>query len=198
MFHLLYKYFALHHQLTIPGIGGFVLEREHAKVDAVQSVIHPPLQVVKFKPHAAQLDNSFYVYLADELQIEVLEAIRRYQNFASDLKQEVQDKKWVELPNIGILTPGVRDEIKFKSVPVLREYYPATAAENVSTVTTHTPLVEAVEEQEPVTVTAEDEKVFDVTYRKQKDYWWVFAILLTLVGVGAIAYYYYYHGSLLY
>jgi hypothetical protein len=190
MFHLLYKYFVLNRHLSIPGIGVFVLEREAARVDAGLNTLHAPMPVVRFKMHGAQMDNSFYGYLAKELGIEVLDAIQEYHDFAIDLKNEVQEKKWIELPNLGILTQGVKDEIKFKSSPVLKDYFPDVAAENISTVSHQT-----VEAEEPVTVGATEEKVRFTKVKKEHDYWWVFAILLALIGIGAIVYYYYNFGS---
>ena len=192
MFNLLYKYFVLNQQLSIPGIGVFVMEKEPAKVDAAHNVIHAPLQVVKFKQQGPQMDNSFYGYLAKELDIEVLDAIQEYHDFATDLKNEVQEKKWIELPNLGTLTQGVKDEIKFKSAPVIREYFPLVHVENISTVTS-----DALEAEEPVIIGASEEKVLFTKVKKQRDYWWVFALLLGALAIGAIAYYYYTHGSLM-
>lgn len=190
MFHHLYKYFVLNRQLSIPGIGVFVLEREVAKVDVVHDTIHAPLPVVRFRTHGAQMDNSFYGYLAKELGIEVLDAIQKYHDFATDLKNEVQEKKWIELPNLGILTQGVKDEIKFKSSPVLKDFFPDVAAKNISSVT-HT----VKQEDEPVIVGVSEEKVQVTSVKKERDYWWIFAIVLGLLGIGAIVYYYYYYGS---
>jgi hypothetical protein len=191
MFHILYKYLILNNQLSIPGIGVFVLEREPSKVDIVHKMLYAPMSTIKFKAQNASADRTLYDFIASEMNIDVVEAIRLFQDFSFNLKHDIQQKKWVELPEVGILTQGVRDEIKFKSAGVLKEYFPAVAADKLSfadaennnlVTTTDPPVVYPAEEK--VTIYEEEEK-------KPRDFWWLYALILALVAGGAIFYYYY-------
>ncbi len=193
MFHILYKYLILHNQLSIPGIGVFVLEREPAKVDMIHKAIHPPLPVVKFRLQNAAADRNLYDFIASEMNIAVVDAIRLFQDFSFNLKNDIQSKKWVELPEIGILTQGVRDEIKFKSAGVLKEYFPAVSADKISfaepePTSTSTPATTSSVVYPP----EEKVSIYEEEQKKPREWWWLWALILALIAGGAIFYYYYY------
>ncbi len=191
MFDILYKYLILHGQLSIPGIGVFVLERDAAKVDVVNKLLHPPLTNIKFKAQHAVAERHLYDYIAAETKMDVVDAIKVFQDFSFDLKNEVQQKKWVELPEVGILTQGVRDEIKFKSAGVLKEYFPAVTADKISFAEAESAVAATASEPAVVYPTEEKVSVYEEEEKKPRDFWWLYALILALIGGGAIFYYYY-------
>ena len=194
MYPLLYKYLSLNKEVSVPGIGVFYLDREPARLDMDLKVIHAPLSVIKLRAEQREADPQFSKFLADETNTTIDTATNNFQAFCRHLKEEVQEKKWLELPGLGTLTPGVRDEIKFKSAPTVKEYFPSISIGETKKASIADPVItQTVPEPEPVTIATEEPEPTHIQEpHARKDYWWLFAIILALVAAAAIIYYYYY------
>jgi nucleoid DNA-binding protein len=183
MFHLLYKYLVLHDYVSIPGIGHFTIERQPAKQDMEQKVLNAPVPVIKYKYDTDVADKPFYSFLASELDIDVVDAIRQFQDFSYRLKENISSKKAVELPSFGTLKME-KSEIKFQPDHFIKDYYPPVSIDKSSLNYINDTLVDEDEEQES------DDAVL-VGKEKSKSFWWLYALILASVGIGAIVYYYY-------
>jgi hypothetical protein len=181
MYHLLYKYLILNRQVTIPGIGLFSLRHEPAKPDADKKVILAPLIIVQFHAKEGSPGNDFYKFLSHELRISEANAMEEFVEFAYQLKQGVIAKKWVVLPGMGILTQGIKNEILFKPAAVLKKYYPAVF------------VGDKFHSGEGGRVTQNGQTTYagiNNSHAIRRDKWWLYAIVLALIGIGAIVYYY--------
>jgi hypothetical protein len=175
---LLYKYLTLHDHVSIPGIGHFTIERQPAKLDVEHNVIHPPLSTISYKNEKDVADKTFYSFLAKEMNIDVVEAIRQFQDFAFHLKNNISSRKAVELPSFGILKM-VKDEIVFQPVVVSNTYYPPINIDNAVLLNgNHEALV--------------SDEEYGEEEMQSKSYWWVWALILGAIGVGAIVYHNYF------
>jgi hypothetical protein len=184
MFHLLYKYLILHRQVVIPGIGLFSLQHEPAKHDHDKKVIHAPSTVVKFQAKDGSPGNDFYKFLSDELSIGEVNATEEFEEFAYQLKQGVISKKWVVLPGMGILTQGIKNEIRFKPAAVLKKYYPAVPVGTFNSGEGET----VTEGRQSTHAGVDKEHPEEVSARR--DNWRLYALLLAVIGIAAIVYYY--------
>ena len=178
MVSLLYKYLTLHDHVSIPGIGHFTLDRQPAKLDVEHNVIHPPFSTISYKDEKDVADKTFYSFLAKEMNIDVVEAIRQFQDFAFSLKNNISSRKTVELLSFGILKM-VKNEILFQPDVVSNTYYPPI---NIDTAVLLNGNHEAV-------VSDED---YSEEEMQSKSYWWVWALILSAIGVGSIVYHYYF------
>jgi nucleoid DNA-binding protein len=182
MFHLLYKYFVLYDYVNIPGVGHFSVERHPAKIDVDNNIIHAPESTIKYKNETDVADKGVYSFLAEELNIDVVEAIRQFQDFSHELKNNVTSKKLVALPAFGSLEL-VGDQFAFSGDTDTQTYYPAISTEK------------ALEYKEMLS--DEDQQASEELLEHEEEtatrsYWWLYALILTLLGAGAIAYYYFY------
>ena len=184
MFHLLYKYLVFHNYVKIPGVGHFTIEKQPARIDMESKIIHAPVSVIKYRDESDVADKSFYTFLANELKIEVVDAVRQFQDFYYQLKNSITAKKVVELPSFGTLKL-VNNQINFQQTPVLEEYYPDISIDRPSFIES------SDDEAEGELVTEEDSE----EVRPARSFWWLYALILGLIGVGAIVYYYYYLGN---
>jgi nucleoid DNA-binding protein len=183
MFHLLYKYFVLYDYVNIPGVGHFSVERHPAKIDVDNNIIHAPESTIKYKNETDVADKGVYTFIAKELDIDVVDANRQFQDFSHQLKNSIVSRKVVELPSFGTLKM-VKNEIEFQPVPFVKDYYPPVSIDKTSLSYVNDVVVD--EDQ-----SLEDEK--DLEDKPAKGLWWLYALLLGLIAVGAIVYYYYYY-----
>lgn len=195
MFQLLYKYLVLSKKVIIPGIGVFYIERKPAKLDFANKVFVSPNLQINYAPEAILTDNRMYAFLAREQKIDEPEAVSRYHKFANNLKEDLSKHSTVELPGLGVLKQNAEGELSFAAIPVLKDYFPAAVAERI--------LREHVEHNVLVgdihrTNTEMKEMLTDdqLTASPAKDYWWIFAIGLGIIGIATIVYYYLHNGTL--
>jgi hypothetical protein len=145
-------------------------------------VIHAPISVIKFKDETEVADKAFDSFLAEELNIDVVEAIRQFQNFSHELKNNVTSKKLVALPAFGSLEL-VGDQFAFRGDTDTQTYYPAISTEKA---------LEYKEMLSDEDQQASDDLIEHEEVSAGRSYWWLYALILTLLGAGAIAYYYFY------
>lgn len=111
MYDDLYEYFVLNHQLSLPGIGAFVLEKTPAKTEIVNRVIQPPSYSISFHQATSTPTKNFFVWLAGRMNISYSEAIVGFNAFAYDLRSEILSGGMVVWPKLGTLRGGPGNEI---------------------------------------------------------------------------------------
>lgn len=165
----IHKYLVLYHKLSIPKLGSFVIKNEPAYVDAESGQLFPPKQVLVFEEGSyAASDRFFFDFLAEEMGVDAVAAIQAFNEFSGRLTQEVSSKEEVNLTGWGRFSKTETGNIDFT---------PDTAAMELLPVI---PLEKEVIEVEPI---SHEEKI-------PTDYWWFYAIVLLILGLGALAYYY--------
>lgn len=195
MFKLLYKYLILNRKATLPGIGIFYIERKPARLDFANKVFVAPDLQIGFNPKTSDVDRLMYTFISNERKIDEVKAVTDYNAFADQLKENLNEHKSLKLPGIGNLVLNAEGELVFRATPALKDYFPDVVAERV--------LREHIEHNVYVGDTQRgNHEIKEMLVEEEeepsyaKDYWWAFAIVLGIIGIGTIVYYYLHNGSL--
>jgi len=184
MYGYLYKYLILHRKLSLPGIGIFKIEQVPSRIDFVNKKLYPFSPVVRFTQGASLADKFFYRYIAASFSIDELEAIQRFNEFIFHLKEQFSLNGYVDFPGMGRLTRQFSNTYSFKPDSFVQSLYPDVHAERV------------IRKNEGHTVKIGEDEVHSQDLlqkdepKKKIAAWVIYAIVLTLLGAGAIAYYY--------
>jgi hypothetical protein len=186
MYSAIKKFLALHHHLSLPGIGNFNVEKIPAHIDIANRIIVPPSLQIKFSNKKLPPEKFFYYFLARELNTDEVQAVRNFTDFTSQLQNDIQHNKAIALKGIGELTKQPGNEIIFQPEQ-MPEYLPSITAERVIRKNT-THLIKVGEDErtshEMQTVLQEKEQII------LEDRWWIPALVFALLGIAGIAYYY--------
>jgi len=115
MYDELYQYLILHRQLSIPGVGTFLLERKPADIDFANRVINPPSYTVALHHGNEKAPARQFNWLADALNMPVGDAIDSFNAFATNLKNEILAGKKLQWNGVGIFSKGLAGEIRFEA-----------------------------------------------------------------------------------
>jgi hypothetical protein len=192
MYQEIYKYFVLNRKISIPGIGNFSLNIDSAKLDFVTGVLHAPHPKVAFEKGQPAIDRQFFQYLSKALNVDEKQAVQSFQVFSQSIKENIESNNPVELPGIGKLQKGYsEDDILFteeinNTTGHLNDIRLNTATDSKAN------LVELYKTGDSLIITeeTEDDRLEMIIKEKDEDYWWVYALILALMGVGALLYYY--------
>lgn len=183
MYPLIYKYLLLNKQVSIPGVGNFEIQRTSAKLDFLHNTIKAPQEEVVFKNETALADKNFFKFLALEMNVDEIDSIKQFHEYAHHLKSEINNSSVVELPQLGVIRKDNMGKLQFENVLSLKNYF-------VDTHVTHLDKkeVEKVVINESKTVIDSEEEDMYIEGTPKKDLWWVWAILLGLIGLAALYY----------
>ncbi len=185
MYRDLYEYLILNKQISIPGVGTFLLERKPAETDITHRQIKPSAYTIALHPDSGAPGKKFYNWLSGKLNLHYHEAIVRFNNFSYDLKDLVLSGNKIEWDNVGVLSKGIAGDIKFESS--LQEYYfdqPVSAARIIREKAIHKVRVG----DEEKTSTEMSERLHPE--EKSKTYWWAPALIVAIVLVIIIGIYF--------
>ena len=186
MYPVLKKFLALHHHLSLPGIGNFNVQNIPASVDIANRCVNPSLSRMIFSDEKLSPDKSFFHFIALELHIDEVQAIRDFTDFNSRLQSDINNYKPVVFENFGTLYKQQSGEINFEA-DVMPPYFPVINAERVIRKNaTHTVMVGEDERTSDEMHTALQEEIVVA----EVDRWWIPAIVLGLIGIAALIYYY--------
>ena len=192
MYQIFYKYFILNKKVSVPGIGNFSINTSAAKLDFVAGVLHAPLPKVVFSQAYTAIDRNFFQYLSKELKIDEKQAVQEFQSFSFNIKANLDGNKPVELPGIGKLQKGYNDaDVVFTEENNASPAFLNDIKLNAAT-DSKANLVELYKTGDSLIITeeTEDDRLEMIIKEKDEDYWWVYALILALMGVGALLYYY--------
>jgi hypothetical protein len=102
---LLHDFFIQNGSLSLPGIGVFRLMRISPQVDLVNRKILPPSYTVRFDNRVSPPSKELFAYLAMRTGMDELEAVRRLNHFAYDVKDRLQHGQDVPWSVMGTLLP---------------------------------------------------------------------------------------------
>lgn len=187
MFRSLQKYFILHKKLNLPGIGKLAVEQDPARFDFAEKKIYPPKQIINFYPQKNSADKEFFRFLSEDLDIDEINAVRQFNDFLFEMKSFLSNRGFFTLPGIGDLVVD-NDIYSFRPAYNPDSYYSALSIERV--IRKNAEHIIRVGENERTNI--EMQEMLGETESEQKDYWWVYAILLTVAGVAALVYHFYF------
>ncbi len=189
MFTELYRYLLQHKQLSVPGIGTFLLERKAAEVDFPHKKIIPPVYSFTLRPTGSMMSKSFFSWLAAVLQVSDRDAVLRFNDFAFDMKRQINNGVIIDWNGVGELRKGATGEIEFSPSPKeLIPELPITAEKLIRENAGHK--VRVGEEDK---TSAEMVEYFSQP-RIKRSLWWVYALILVLLSSIFIGWYLYEHG----
>lgn len=190
LYELFYKYLILHGKASLPGIGTFAVEQVPATMDYENKKLNPPTQNIKLESSEIATDTySLYNYLAKELNVNESEAARRFQEFSHDIQKQVANNGSLILPGIGRLKKdytGFSVEAEIETKQVLPDLWiTKTQAANTGLLDVYAAVQPSIISQN--TFAGESDKLIA---KESEDYWWMIAIVLAIMGLGALLYYY--------
>lgn len=192
LYELFYKYLILNGTASMPGIGTFGVEQVPATMDFENKKLNPPTQNIRLQSNEIATDTySFYNFLASELNINESEAARRFQDFCHDIQKQVNNTGNVLLPGVGKLTKNASGFFTMQSENDTKQVLPDLWITKTQAATTG--LLDVYSTEQPSIIkNSKIESEVDklATAAESEDYWWVFAIIIAIMGLGALLYYY--------
>jgi hypothetical protein len=188
MYPELYQYLLQYKQLPVPGIGTFLLERRPAQVDFPNKQIFPPVFSIAMQPTGNLPSKNFFTWLGQMLGISDRDAIIRFNDFAFDMKKQVDSGDSIDWKGVGIIRKGLAGEIKFVAADALLQEEPVPAAKVLREKAEHTV---RVGEDEKTSVQMEE---MLAQPEEKRSYWWALPLALGLLAVVFIGWYLSKHG----
>lgn len=99
--HHIYQYLLKHHKAEVPDLGVFELTKESAKIDAANSIITPPKELVKFQYQPSTFDNKLAKYIAEETNSNLFIVQMDLKNEVAKWFQKLQTEGNHTLENLG-------------------------------------------------------------------------------------------------
>lgn len=99
--HHIYQYLLKHHKAEVPDLGVFELTKESAKIDAANSIITPPKELVKFQYQPSTFDNKLAKYIAEETNSNLFIVQMDLKNEVAKWFQKLQTEGNLTLENLG-------------------------------------------------------------------------------------------------
>jgi hypothetical protein len=190
LYELFYKYLILNGRASMPGIGTFGVEQVPATMDFENKKLTPPTQNIKIESYEIATDTySLYNYLAKELGVNESEAARRFQEFTHDVEKQIAASGTLLLPGIGNIRKefsGYVIDTETESKQVLPDLWiTKTQAATTSLMDVYANVQPSIIKQSNFDGNSEK-----LVAKEKEDYWWVIAIVLAIMGLGALLYYY--------
>lgn len=188
MYPELYQYLLQHKKLSVPGIGTFLLERTPAQVDFPNKQVAAPLYAFSWQSPAPVPSGRFFTWLGAALGISQMDAVVRFNDFAFEMKKQVEKGHTIEWAGVGVLKKGLADEIRFTPwAPAFPETaIPATKV--IRDKATHSVRVgedERSSTEMEILLSKEEEK---------KSYWWAWSLAIGLLAIVFTGWYFSEHG----
>ena len=190
MYQYLLKYLVLHKNLAIPKLGVFSMEALSAEIDSTNHLMYPPSQIVRFIQDTVVADRHFYDFLVRETDKDLVDVMNELHAFSQQVLQEVQTISGAVLQGIGTLKK--EDNGLFLFIPERPLDYlfkQVSIDKSISLVASATQDVNN-EEAKVLEGGALTDFLGQTNEEETTDNWWVYAIALLLLGIGALLFYY--------
>lgn len=194
MTEVLTSYLLQHKSLSIPGLGSLYIERIPAQTDFVNKRILPPDYHFRFDKYFDAPDKDFFSYLALQNDMVDYEAIKWYNEWAYDLRNEIRNGNPVEWPGIGTLKKDISGEIVFEPIGgIASSQEPASATRVIRNRSQHTMLVGDREVTKEIVLSG-DEAFVEEEEQASGSNWWIYAIIIAVVALAIIFFHFYNNG----
>lgn len=191
MHQILYKYLILNKQLSLPEVGTFFLDEIPAQLDIPNNLIHAPSSMVRYKPGLAKADKHFFNFIAKELTIDETEAIQAFHDFMLKAKQGMSGEHGFVIKGLGSIKKDHHGKTIFLAERQSHDLLPQVSLEGLFARPKQMETLAKKEDDNPDKLDKEVETMVQKELEKdEEDYWWIYAIILLLLGVGALLYYY--------
>ena len=177
MYTELYQYLIHHKQLPMPGVGTFFLERKSAEFDFANRKINPPSYNIALTPGGHLPGQPFFAWLANVLGISGREAIFRFNDFAFDMKKQINEGAVINWNGVGTLQSGVAGDVQLTSLQTALIFEKPITAINVSREKPKHML--RVGEDE---MTSTEMKKMLNKHKEKISYWWILPMVVALLA----------------
>ncbi len=177
MYEKLYQYLLQHNKLPVPGIGTFLFEKTSAQIEFSNKRINPPTYTISLQSVAASPTTYFFSWLANALQIGERDAVLKFNDFAFDMKKQVDNGDTINWNGVGAITKGLGGEIKFSSYVISLAYETPVAAEKVI----REKADHSVRVGEDQRTSAEMVEMLN-HQAANRSYWWAYALAIALAA----------------
>jgi hypothetical protein len=195
VFSHLYQFLICNQQVSLPGIGTFIIDVTPGKTDIINKVVLPPEYAYRFDRSRDTSGRNFFTWLASEINKSEWDAVKELNDFSFEIKKLIRDGKQVIWKGVGVLQPGMKDQIDFTpekkkfvfELPVIAEKIVRQNAEHVMLVgdkqTTSAQMTVIL--AHPHTV---------ITSSSIAPAWWAIAIVLSFAATMLIGWHFSEHG----
>lgn len=198
MHEILFKYLVLNEGLAIPQLGHFVVSHQSAFYTKDEGLLYPPIPVFCFtEEKAVTADPAVITFLAKEMNVEESRAAGDFARFSERLTMELDKNGFLIFPNLGKLE---KEDGALHLTPInhLQDLLPVIQTDSHLHIETladdsvpETNATETIPSADCISIEereAEEHAAMEET--QGKDRWWVYAIVLTLMGALALLFYY--------
>lgn len=191
----LHKYLVLNQKLSIPDVGNLTIEPNGAQLDVNNGLLFAPAPALRFKQKpTTAADKFFYDFLAQEMGVDEVVAIRSFHDYLYTLKSTLNTPQGTHIPGIGHLRKENNGYILFSPEKTLNELMPQVKLNPSYQLPKKEAAALPEEEEERELTEQEEEDIRELLGQESQegkaDYWWVYAIILLLIGIGALLFYY--------
>lgn len=164
----LYKFLVWQGHLAIPQLGSFVIEKKPARFDEESGELLAPQSLVSFSEGETPVSEKFFFnFLAAETGLDEVAAIQEYHAYCQALRTKITETGSAGIEGIGKLSRREDGAIVLQSATLVSYLTPPVKVGDAV-------LITSPERAEGT----------------EKDLWWFYALILAILGLGALAYYY--------
>lgn len=110
----LYKYLLLHHKLSIPALGNFMVQFQPAHYNESTGLLFPRKPVIDFNEGPAPgSDQNLIHFLSSEMGVDEATAGKEFQNFSIKLLVNMVEQHFTDLHGIGRIKKEMNGHIVF-------------------------------------------------------------------------------------
>lgn len=113
MFSYLYQFLICNQQVSLPGIGTFIIDITPGKTDIINKVVLPPEYAYRYERNKDARGKNFFTWFALQTNITERDAVKQLNDFSFEIKKLIQDGKQVIWKGVGIIHPCEKEEIGF-------------------------------------------------------------------------------------
>lgn len=194
MYQYLHKYLVLNHKLSIPDVGNLVIETNSSKLDTANGFLFAPSPTIKFKQEQTPpSDKLFFDFLSEEMGLDQVSAIKNFHDYLYKLKTSLTTPKGAIIPGIGIMRKEENGYILFTPEKNLLELMPQVKlGDGVEFSKKDVKVYHEDDERDLSEQEEEDirELLGQDSQMSGADNWWVYAVILLMIGIGALLFYY--------
>lgn len=186
---ILFKYLAGNRQLSLPGIGRFLLTQEAASPNISDQQMLPPVMITRFISGDAPEDYLFTRYVSRQMMIPEDEARKNLSSYIQHLLQQLEQNGKARISPIGKLYSETDDHIGFTAQPIPGYLQPVSAKRTIRQDEVH---LIRVGEDEKTNVEMADLLAEAPPSKKR---WWIAPLLIGLLALGYLAWHFSQNGS---
>ena len=181
---LIASYLFQHKTCPLPGLGTLLIKQAAAQGNFLHKTITPPQVYISFENKESEAD-TLVDYIAAKTNSPVLTAIDALGKYCNQLKSELNSGSTTAINMVGSFTADDTGSIHFKPVQLPAALLPAVDAQRVI----HPEAEHVMLVGDKETTNTEMAEYYTET-PVAKNYWWVWALVLTVVSLLAILLYY--------